>query len=123
MSAISAHTRALQVARSLLTLLLCHWLGPFTSLSRDLCQRPSVVKDFRLSTFDFRLSTFDFRLSTFDFRLSNGSGTLPGVPPATYYLMISTLYNKQGLVWGQSVQLNPGSNSVTLDQRNATPQN
>ena len=37
--------------------------------------------------------------------------------------MISALYNKQTLVWGQAVQLNAGSNSVTLDQRSATPLN
>lgn len=53
----------------------------------------------------------------------NGRGTFPGVPPGTYYLMISALYNKQTLVWGQAVQLNAGSNSVTLDQRSATPLN
>ena len=36
---------------------------------------------------------------------ANGSGTFPGVPPGTYYLMISTRYNNQALVWGQAVQL------------------
>lgn len=53
----------------------------------------------------------------------NGRGTMPGVPPGTYFLMISTIYNKQSLIWGQAVQLNAGANSVTLDQRNATPLN
>lgn len=53
----------------------------------------------------------------------NGSGTLPGVPPGTYYLMISAVYNKQPLIWGQAVQLNAGANSITLDTRNATPLN
>lgn len=52
---------------------------------------------------------------------ANGRGTLPGVPPGVYYLMISTRYNNQALAWGQAVQLNPGSNSVTLDLGNATP--
>ena len=52
-----------------------------------------------------------------------GSGTFPGVPPGTYYLMISTRYNNQALVWGQAVQLKAGSNSLTLDQSNATPIN
>ena len=54
---------------------------------------------------------------------ANGSGTLPGVPPGTYYLMISTRYNNQALVWDHPVQLKPGSNSLTLSQQNATPVN
>jgi hypothetical protein len=54
---------------------------------------------------------------------ANGSGTFPGVAPGTYYLMISTRYNNQSLVWGQAVELKPGPNSVTLDLRNATPIN
>jgi hypothetical protein len=53
----------------------------------------------------------------------NGRGVLPGVPAGTYYLMISTVYNKQSLVWGQAVQLNPGQNSFTLELGNATPIN
>jgi hypothetical protein len=51
---------------------------------------------------------------------ANGAGTFPGVPPGTYYLMISVRYNNQALVWGQAVQLKPGQNSLTLDQSNAT---
>jgi hypothetical protein len=51
----------------------------------------------------------------------NGSGTFPGVPPGTYYLMVSALYNNQPLSWSQAVQLKPGPNSVTLGQSNATP--
>jgi hypothetical protein len=54
---------------------------------------------------------------------ANGNGTLPGVPPGTYYLMISTRYNNQPLVWGQAVQLKPGANTIKLDQTNATPLN
>jgi hypothetical protein len=54
---------------------------------------------------------------------ANGSGTFPGVPPGTYYLMISAVYNRQTLIWGQPVQIKPGANSITLDQRNATPIN
>ena len=53
----------------------------------------------------------------------NGSATLPGVPPGTYYLMISTRYNNQALVWEQAVQLKAGQNSLKLDQSNATPAN
>ena len=54
---------------------------------------------------------------------ANGSATFPGLPPGTYYLMISTRYNNQPLAWGQAVQLRAGTNSVTLDQRNTTPLN
>ena len=52
-----------------------------------------------------------------------GSATFPGVPPGTYYLMISTRYNNQALVWGQAVQLRAGVNSMTLDLSNAVPIN
>jgi hypothetical protein len=54
---------------------------------------------------------------------ANGNGVFNGIAPGTYYLMISTRYNNQGLVWSQPVQVRPGSNSITLDQRNATPVN
>jgi hypothetical protein len=54
---------------------------------------------------------------------ANGSGTLPGVPPGTYYLMISTRYNNQALIWEQAVQLKAGPNSLKLDQSNAKPLN
>jgi hypothetical protein len=52
---------------------------------------------------------------------ANGSGTFPGVPPGTYYLMISALYNNQPITWGQAVQLKVGANSVKLDPKDATP--
>jgi hypothetical protein len=51
---------------------------------------------------------------------SSGRGTFPGVPPGVYYLMISTRYNNQPLVWDQAVQLAAGANSVTLSLGNAT---
>jgi hypothetical protein len=54
---------------------------------------------------------------------ANGKGTINGVAPGTYYLMISTRYNNQALVWAQPVHIGPGANSITLDQRNATPMN
>jgi hypothetical protein len=54
---------------------------------------------------------------------ANGSGTLPGVPAGTYYLMISTRYNNQELIWEQAVQLKAGQNSLKLGQSNATPLN
>lgn len=44
--------------------------------------------------------------------------TLPGVPPGTYYLFAVAGYNNQFLVWDLRVDLKPGANSVTLDQRN-----
>jgi hypothetical protein len=53
----------------------------------------------------------------------NGSGIFPGLPPGTYYLMISARYNNQPLVWLQGVQVNAGSNSITLDARNAAVMN
>jgi hypothetical protein len=52
---------------------------------------------------------------------ANGSGTFPGVPPGTYYLMISAVVNQKPVVWGQAVQLKAGANTMTLDQRSATP--
>ncbi len=54
---------------------------------------------------------------------ANGRGVFPGVPPGTYYLMISAVVNKQSLIWGQAVQLKAGANSLTLDQSNAVPLN
>ena len=54
---------------------------------------------------------------------ANGNGAFEGVAPGTYYLMISTRYNNQALVWSQAVQIAPGIRSITLDQRNATPIN
>lgn len=54
---------------------------------------------------------------------ANGAATFPGVPPGNYYLMISTRYNNQPLVWGQAVRLKPGANTLKLDQSNATPIN
>ncbi len=52
---------------------------------------------------------------------ANGTGTLPGVPPGTYYLMISAPYINQTLVWGEAVNLKPGANSITLNVGNAKP--
>jgi len=52
-----------------------------------------------------------------------GKGVFPGVPPGTYYLMISARFDNQPLFWGIQVNLKPGQNSVTLDQHNATPIN
>ncbi len=46
---------------------------------------------------------------------ATGAGTFPGVPPGTYYLMISASFNNQALVWQQAVQLKAGTNSLKLD--------
>ena len=54
---------------------------------------------------------------------ASGKGTLPGVPPGTYYLMISTRYQNEALTWGQAVQLKSGANSVAINRSNATPIN
>jgi hypothetical protein len=54
---------------------------------------------------------------------ANGSGTFPAVAAGTYYLMISTRYNNQGLAWQQAAQLKPGPNSIALNLQNATPIN
>ncbi len=52
---------------------------------------------------------------------ASGAGTFPAVPPGTYYLMISTRYNNQALVWEHPVELKAGANSMTLSAQNATP--
>jgi hypothetical protein len=49
---------------------------------------------------------------------AGGKGTMPGVPAGTYYLMISTRYNNQALVWDEAVELKAGENSMALDLRN-----
>jgi hypothetical protein len=53
----------------------------------------------------------------------NGKATFPGLPPGSYYLMISTRYNNQNFRWGFQVNLKEGQNSVTLDQNNGVPAN
>jgi hypothetical protein len=37
---------------------------------------------------------------------ADATGNFPGVALGIYYLMISTRYNNQVLVWGQPIQLN-----------------
>jgi hypothetical protein len=54
---------------------------------------------------------------------SSGKGQLPGVPPGTYYFFCAGGYNKQLYKWDFKVELIAGTNSVVLDQRNATPVN
>jgi len=54
---------------------------------------------------------------------ANGNGTFAGVTPGLYHLMIAARVNNQSLVWDRSVQLQTGSNSITIDAHNATPLN
>jgi hypothetical protein len=52
-----------------------------------------------------------------------GKAIFPGVPPGTYYLMISALYNQKTIFWGFKVELKAGPNILTLDARSAVPVN
>jgi hypothetical protein len=54
---------------------------------------------------------------------ANGNGTFAAVTPGLYHLMIAARVDNQSLVWDQSVRLQTGSNSITIDTRNATPLN
>jgi len=53
----------------------------------------------------------------------NGKATFTGVAAGTYYLFGSIRNNNLALLWDLQVDLKPGANPVTLDQRNATPIN
>jgi hypothetical protein len=50
---------------------------------------------------------------------ATGRAQLAAVPAGTYYLFVLTRYNNQPILWNLRVDLGPGANSVTLDQRNA----
>jgi hypothetical protein len=52
---------------------------------------------------------------------ATGNGTLPGVPPGTYYLMVSARIGNQAMTWGQAVTLHAGANSINLTTANAQP--
>ena len=47
----------------------------------------------------------------------------PAVPPGTYYVFAAARHNNQPFMWDLRVDLKPGANAVTLDQRNSTPVN
>ena len=51
---------------------------------------------------------------------ANGRAALPAVAAGTYYLMISTRYHNQALVWDMPIQLKTGNNSLVLSQANAS---
>ncbi len=50
-----------------------------------------------------------------------GMAVLSGVPPGTYYLVVSAPYNGQMLHWDLKVALQAGRNAVTLTTQNAAP--
>jgi hypothetical protein len=52
-----------------------------------------------------------------------GRGVLPAVLPGTYDLFSLAPYNVRLFVWDLRIDLKPGANSVTLDQRNSAPLN
>ncbi len=52
---------------------------------------------------------------------ASGNGTMPGVPPGTYYLMVTAQLNGQLVVWGQAITLHAGANSITLTAANSQP--
>jgi hypothetical protein len=52
---------------------------------------------------------------------NSGSYTFPNARAGTFYLVAQTKYNGTHLVWNVRIDLKPGANSITLDQRNTTP--
>ncbi len=50
-----------------------------------------------------------------------GKASFPGVAPGTYYLVVTAGSNTQPVLWNLKVRLDPGDNTIILDQRNATP--
>ncbi len=50
---------------------------------------------------------------------ANGRAQVPGIRPGTYYLFALARYGDQRAIWNVRVDLQPGANPVTLDQRNA----
>ena len=55
-------------------------------------------------------------------QLDNSGGfVFQNARAGTFYLVLQTLYNGMHLVWNVRLDMKPGANSITLDQRNATP--
>jgi hypothetical protein len=54
---------------------------------------------------------------------ADGKATFPAVAAGTYYVYGAVQYNKQPLLFDLRIDLRPGTNSVTLGERNATPVN
>jgi tetratricopeptide (TPR) repeat protein len=51
---------------------------------------------------------------------ADGTGTLPGVQPGTYFIFAMAGYGNRTYIWNQRVELKAGANSLTLNQYNAT---
>jgi hypothetical protein len=45
-------------------------------------------------------------------------GTSPGVPPGTYFVMVSVVYNNQPLFWNVKVDLKPTVSLTVSDRGN-----
>ena len=58
--------------------------------------------------------------ATFD---NSGWLTFTNARSGTFYLVVQTTANGVHLVWDLRIDVKPGANSITLDQRNATPIN
>jgi len=55
-------------------------------------------------------------------QLDNSGGfTFQNARAGTFYLLAQTRYNGSHLIWNVRMDMKPGANSITLDQRNATP--
>ena len=54
---------------------------------------------------------------------AKGKAQFPPLPAGTYYLVGSALYDNRQIIWDLRIDIKPGANSVTLDQRNAAPIN
>jgi hypothetical protein len=50
---------------------------------------------------------------------ASGRATLPGVPPGTYFLVVSN--EKSTIYWEMKLVLKSGTNTASLDQHNAVP--
>lgn len=53
----------------------------------------------------------------------NGRATFAAVPAGRYFVFAQAAYNNRLLVWDSRVDLQPGANAITLDQRNIAPLN
>jgi hypothetical protein len=54
---------------------------------------------------------------------AKGKAQFPPLPAGTYYLVGSAVYDNRQMIWDLRIDIKPGANSVTLDQRNAAPIN
>src|SRR6185436_3871143 len=52
---------------------------------------------------------------------NSGSCNFPNARAGTYYLLLTANYSGTHFVWDVRLDMKPGANSITLDQRNGTP--